>query len=355
MERVSRTVSEIGSEHLDKTSPNLNWVCPRCRAVLVKAPESYLCEACAGNYPIVAEMPDFRIDQPAWIDFGRDRDRACAIDEIVRREGLEAAIFDVFKTSRRFAEAKCRFRTRQVQAGADKYTLQLGGWLADIQAEPVFEVGIGPGQLAVALARRGYVPHGIDVSMEWLAVAKHWVREQGVEPVFAGAMAEGLPLPDASVRSYVSLDVIEHVGDQGRYLAEMARILKPGGHFALVTPNRYSLSPEPHVGVWGVGYLPRSLQGRWVQMRAGVSYDFNRLLGVRELRQLFRDNGALVPQIDFPAIAEAEILLFPPGKARFARLYNRIARTSLFRLLAPLGGAYYRVTGRKPDELAAAE
>ena len=302
----------------------------------------------------MAELPDFRVDQPAWIDFGRDRDRALAIDEIVRTEGLEAAMFDVFRVSRGFPPEKCRFRRAQVLAGADKYGLQLDGWLAGLRSDPVVEVGVGPGQLAVALARRGSVPRGIDVSMEWLAVAKHWVRAQGVEPVFAGGMAESLPLPDQSVMSYVSLDVIEHVGDQGRYLAEMTRVLKPGGTFALVTPNRYSLAPEPHVGVWGVGYLPRPLQGRYVRMRAGVSYDFNRLLGVRELRRLFRDNSGLVPVIDFPAIAEGEIALFPPGKARLARLYNRISRTSAFRLLAPLGGAYYRVTGRKPGEVSAA-
>jgi len=68
---------------------------------------------------------------------------------------------------------------------------------------------------------------------------------------------------------------------------------------------------------------------------------------VWELRRLFRDNGGLVPQITFPPIADAEIMLFPPGKARMARLYNRIAGTGLFRALAPIGGAYYRVTGRK--------
>lgn len=339
---------------MDKTSPNLPWVCPQCRGVLARTPERYHCAPCGRDYPIVAEMPDFRVDQPAWIDFAHDRDRACAIDEIVRRDGIEAAMFDVFKTSRRFNPEKCRFRTRQVLGGAEKYRLQLDGWLAAIETEPVIEVGVGPGQLAVALARRGHVPHGIDVSMEWLAVAKHWVRAQGVEPVLAGAMAEALPLPDASVASFVSLDVIEHVGDQGRYLAEMTRILRPGGHFALVTPNRYSLSPEPHVGVWGVGYLPRRLQGKWVRMWAGVSYDFNRLLGVRELRGLFRENGGLVPNIDFPAIAEGEIALFPPGKARLARLYNRISRTAAFRLLAPLSGAYYRITGRKPADMPAA-
>jgi SAM-dependent methyltransferase len=323
------------------------WICPACKGTLSPEPETVVCTSCNRIYPLVAEMPDFRGEENAWIDFERDRDRAFRVDEIVRTEGLEAAILDVFLTSRGFSERKGRFRASQVRVGADKYGLQLDNWLADIQTEPIIEIGVGPGQLAVALARRGHVPHGIDVSMEWLTVAKHWVRAQGVEPVFAGALAESLPVADASVMSFVSLDVIEHVGDQGLYLSEMTRVLAPGGHFALVTPNRYSLAPEPHVGVWGVGYLPRSLQGKWVKFRANVSYDFNRLLSVWEVRLLFRDNGGLTPKIDFPPIAEAEIELFPQHKMFLARLYNRLARTSVFRALAPLGGAYYRVTGRK--------
>ncbi len=329
---------------------SFRWICPQCHGALTSNPDMVHCGSCDRAYPLVAEMPDFRLAEAAWIDFERDRDRASQIDEIVRTEGLEAAILDVFRTSRGFSERKSRFRAAQVRAGADKYDRQLDDWLSIILAEPIIEIGIGPGQLAVALARRGHVPHGIDVSMEWLAVAKHAVRAQGIEPVFAGALAEHLPVADASVLSVVSLDVIEHVGSQSRYLSEMTRALKPGGHFALVTPNRYSLSPEPHVGVWGVGYLPRALQGRWVRYRAGVSYDYNRLLSVWELRRLFRDNGGLIPKIDFPPIADAEIELFPPRKARMARLYNRMARTWLFRVLAPIGGTYYRVTGRKPTE-----
>lgn len=301
---------------------------------------------------MVAELPDFRPDKAAWIDFDDDRRRALLIDAKIRAEGLEAGILDVFQNSRRFDAAKSRFRTRQVLAGADKYDRQLDGWLADAQATPVLEVGVGPGQLSVALARRGVAVHGIDVSMEWLVVAKHWLRQTGVEPRLATANAEELPVADGSVASYISLDVIEHVGDQGRYVREMARVLRPGGHYALVTPNRYSLAPEPHVGVWGVGYLPRRLQAPWVRLRAGVGYDYTRLLGTGEIRRLFRRHAGLEPQLTFPPIAAEEIALFPPFKARLAGAYNRIVTLPAFRMVAPLAGAYYRITGSIPHAAA---
>ena len=324
------------------------WKCPECHGELAQSAEVVTCTSCDRRYPMVAELPDFRVDRPAWIDFDRDRDRALRIDEMIRTQGLEAAIYAVFHRSRDFDAAKCRFRTSQVLAGAAKYDLQLAGWLAHTTSTPILEVGVGPGQLGVALARRGIALHGIDVSMEWLMVAKHWARAQGHEPVLAGAMAEKLPVADASVASFISLDVIEHVGDQDQFIREMARVLRPGGRYALVTPNRYSLSPEPHVGVWGVGYLPRRLQAPWVRAVAGVSYDYTRLLSAGETRRLFARNGAPAPTLTFPPIAAAEIGLFSRRKARLARLYNRVISAALFRPVMPLVGAYYQITGGKP-------
>ena len=328
------------------------WKCPQCHGDLTATADNLFCAACDRHYPVVAELPDFRLGQPAWIDFGRDRDRALLIDALIRAEGLEAGIYDVFKNSRQFDDAKCRFRTRQVLAGAGKYDQQINGWLADTQKMPILEVGVGPGQMSVALARRGIALYGIDVSMEWLVVAKHWLRQNGAVPQLATALAESLPVADGSVASYISLDVIEHVGDQKRYVSEMARVLRPGGRYALVTPNRFSLSPEPHVGVWGVGYLPRRLQARWVWLRAGVGYDYTRLLSTGETRRLFRDYGGLAPQLTFPQIAAEEIALFSPRKARLARAYNRVSTWRVFRRVAPLIGAYYRITGSRPQTAA---
>lgn len=324
------------------------WNCPDCHGRLAATRDDVACEGCGRRYPVVAELPDLRVDAPAWIDFGRDRDRALVVDDLIRREGLEAGILDVFRRSRRFEERKAQFRLSQVLSGITKCEAQLDGWLAPLLAEPVFELGVGPGQLVAAAARRGIAVHGIDVSLEWLVVAKHWARSLGVEPVLAGGMAERLPLADGRVGLLVSMDVIEHVGDQGRYAAEVGRVLRPGGRFALVTPNRFSLSPEPHVSVWGVGYLPRRLQGPWVRLMSGRDYAYNRLLSTGELRRLFAREAGIVPRIAFPPIADEEAALFGSGKARLARLYNVASQSRLAAPAMPFVGAYFRAVGTKP-------
>ena len=102
---------------------------------------------------------------------------------------------------------------------------------------------------------------GIDVSMTWLVVAKKLVSESGGKPFLAAGMAEALPLASDSIPAVVSLDVIEHVHDPDAYLAEIDRVLQPGGRAALSTPNRFSLTAEPHVFVWGVGCVTSAATG----------------------------------------------------------------------------------------------
>lgn len=57
-----------------------------------------------------------------------------------------------------------------------------------------------------------------------------------------GNLAE-LPLPDASVDVVVNFQVIEHLWDQAQFVAECARVLRPGGVFMVSTPNRITFSP----------------------------------------------------------------------------------------------------------------
>jgi SAM-dependent methyltransferase len=60
--------------------------------------------------------------------------------------------------------------------------------------------------------------------------------------MLAGNLA-ALPLPDASVEVVVNFQVIEHLWDQPQFVAECARVLRPGGLLLMSTPNRITFSP----------------------------------------------------------------------------------------------------------------
>ena len=72
---------------------------------------------------------------------------------------------------------------------------------------------------------------------------------------FVRADSEHLPFPDSSYDVIVSNHVIEHVHDAHRHLAEIARVLRPGGIAYLATPNRW-WPWEVHYRLPLLHYLP---------------------------------------------------------------------------------------------------
>jgi SAM-dependent methyltransferase len=98
----------------------------------------------------------------------------------------------------------------------------------------VLELGCGVGHSFHALAPRESV--GVDRSAQALAGQQ---RETHVADMRA------LPLPDSSFASALLVQSIEHVPDPERVLAEVVRVLDPGGTALLVTPNRLEFArPE---------------------------------------------------------------------------------------------------------------
>jgi SAM-dependent methyltransferase len=76
------------------------------------------------------------------------------------------------------------------------------------------------------------------MGMDYDATALAEVRERQPTARLACADAARLPLPDASIDIVVSFETIEHVPDASAMLAELRRVLKPGGRLVLSTPNR---------------------------------------------------------------------------------------------------------------------
>ena len=199
--------------------------------------------------------------------------------------------------------------------------------------------------LLAAAAARGVPGLGIDVSLTWLVVARRMIEQHGGEATLCAAFAESLPPRDAQVPGIVSLDVIEHVADQARYLAEIDRIATVALTIALATP-RFSLSAEPHVHVWGVGWIPTRFQARYVRARSGRAYDFVRLLSVPGLFDAPVAPYALCRPLRGTARARRRDRRDASGDALGSRaLYNRLADSPLLRWPLLGVGPFFRYTG----------
>ena len=110
--------------------------------------------------------------------------------------------------------------------------------VADLHdGEVVLDLGSGAGADVLISARRvGATGRaiGIDMTDEMLELARRNATEAGVENVeFVKGYLEDLPLPDESVDVVISNCVINLSGDKPKVLAEAARVLRPGGRFAV--------------------------------------------------------------------------------------------------------------------------
>ena len=173
---------------------------------------------------------------------------------------------------------------------------------------------------------------------------------------FAGLRVEGLP--DAAVHLYEggrlpfgaasfdvieSMDVIEHTDDPRAYLAELRRVLAPGGLILLVTPNR--LWPvEQHFDVAGPPWLPIGLGNRLFAALGGLPWlsedrrlRYTRLhttrtqnMSLRRLRALARGLNLFLRVV--PAAAHPEDWPLPRHGSRLERL----AATRFGSLVAPV-------------------
>jgi SAM-dependent methyltransferase len=116
--------------------------------------------------------------------------------------------------------------------GADpEYTEQILPLAADELAgrRDVLDVGCGDGQVARVLAEGGAHVVGVDPTWNQITVAA--ARAGG--PAYARAAAAELPFASASFDAAVACLVFEHIDDLDGAISEVARVLRPGGRFAL--------------------------------------------------------------------------------------------------------------------------
>ncbi len=152
--------------------------------------------------------------------------------------------------------------------------------------EAVLDVGCGAGEVCVELARRvgasGRVC-GVDRSAAMIDAARAAAANAGATIDLQVAGIYDLPFPDASFDAVRAERVLQHIDDPKRGLAEMIRVLRPGGRIMVIDPDhsQWSLALETreHERVHEA-LRAQFLQSHIVNPRSGI-----------KLRGLFRDAG----------------------------------------------------------------
>jgi len=113
----------------------------------------------------------------------------------------------------------------------------------------ILDCGCGPGTITLDIARAvapGPVV-GIDLSDTQFGDSRAAAAREGLAARFEAARVDALPFAAASFDGVFSHALFEHLPDPGAALAEIARVLKPGGFVALRSPDwgGFLLNPNP--------------------------------------------------------------------------------------------------------------
>jgi arsenite methyltransferase len=117
-------------------------------------------------------------------------------------------------------------------------------WLNIPSGGVALDVGSGPGSVTASLARfagQDGLALGIDISEPMLARAVS--AQAGPNVGFLRADAQRLPLRDETVDAVVSIAVLQLIPDPAATLAEIARVLRPGGRLAIMVPTMGRVTP----------------------------------------------------------------------------------------------------------------
>ena len=147
-------------------------------------------------------------------------------DRLSQNKDSEIAFFDSHGASNAYDVFAPETNERLIDIFVRLSGLKPGARIADL--------GCGSGVFSNALRQRGYECTGVDLSPALIRIARQ--KYPGIE--FIEGDVENLPFADASFDGVLLAGILHHFSDRSRFVAEVKRILKPGGKFVAFDPNR---------------------------------------------------------------------------------------------------------------------
>lgn len=355
MQPQLRPVQNQDKAYPDRLLPSLRdieFVCPLCRGEMDVLKNGYKCPSCQKTYTLHDGIPDFRIFPDPYLSYEEDRERTEIVLAALDKFNLEKLLEHYWSFSDITPENLRPKFIRSVMLGAEKAkrTLQLfenGTFKKPIAAKRVLEIGSGTGNFLAAATGCYEQVVGVDIAMRWLHVSRRRFMDQGLPiPPLVCCCAEYLPFADSSFDLVVASSTLEFVKYQRKVLSECARVLKDAGVMFINSVNRYSITRDPYSYLWGVGFLPRLWQARYVKWRQGASYEHIRTLSYRELN-LKADSFFPSREFVLPDVSLSMLQQFSPMIRFQTRVYQSLRRLPIFSLLLKWIGPGWDVVLRK--------
>lgn len=277
---------------------------------------------------MVSGIPDFRIAPDPWIEPEADRAKGLQLERETQGQGFETMVRAYWAmTPDTPPELAERFITHVL--GAERRSRE---WLDTVVGRPGsgssgrwLDIGCGTADLAAA-AWPGAEVVGVDVAFRWLLVARRRLAEKGIPVRLICCNAEALPFPDATFDQALSLGTLEHCRDLQSVLSETRRVLAPGGSLHVRTVNRYSVLPEPHAGIWGLGWVPRRWADSYAHWSTGKRYLHHWPKSAAELRRGLARAGFTEACVEAAPMLEEESKRLSRSLRRAVSAYQGLRR-----------------------------
>jgi SAM-dependent methyltransferase len=326
-------------------------VCSVCRGDLAAETATALrCAECGRNFPIIAGIPDLRLETGPYISLEEDRAKALLLERECTGLDFAASVQRYYELADAVPAFQARRFIRSLLAAAGRAAHSLERWESVSGAAGggvLLEIGCGTAPLLVAASGRYPRLVGVDIALRWLVMARKRLTDAGLDLPLVCASAESLPFRDQTFDRIVLDSTIEHVRDQRRAFAECRRTLRAGGWMYLSTPNRFSLGPDPHTGLPAGGWLPETLTAAYVRWRGGRPPE-RRLLSAGDLRRSLRAEGLDSVRIGVPDVPAAQRAGFGPAARRLIDGYHVFRKMPLGRQLLERVGPLLDAVARKP-------
>jgi len=191
-------------------------------------------------------------------------------------------------------------------------------WVARIRPnEHVLDVASGSGDLARQLARRvgpGGLVWATDINRAMLSRGRDRLLDEGLMVPVAQCDAERLPFPDASFDCVTVGFGLRNMTHKEAALAEMARVLKPGGRLLVLEFSKVWKPLEPAYDLYSTKALP------WLGQRvAGDAAPYRYLA---ESIRMHPDQATLATMMERAGLCEVEVFNLAAGVVAVHRAYR---------------------------------